>query len=85
MLAHCASSPVLKVLDIAVLLSRDHFWCKILIYPAGVNGDTCGVILDCPMLVPNCPQYGPQLPNSQSSFAPCHIVVKHGKLGQLRC
>ena len=61
-LAYCASSPVVKVLDIAVLLSRDHFRYKIVIYPNGVNDDSRGAIPDCPKLGPHLPHHGLNYP-----------------------
>ena len=42
MSAHCVSSPVLKVLDIAVVLDRDYFWCEILNRPMGEKGTLVG-------------------------------------------
>ena len=75
-LAHWASRPVLKVLDIAAILDRDHFWCEILNCPREAIGDRPGAIEDRfhdPQLPPNNPQlphYGPQLPHIVSLFAP---------------
>ena len=53
-LAYWASRPVLKVLDIAAILDRDHFWCAILNCPSGVIGDPPGAIEDRSPIAPHC-------------------------------